>query len=150
VRRFAVRFQAIDSRQVEGIHMLPHGSRQALPAAKNTWMRINGDLPDRIEIHQALLAYMSDMDFMSVAMLPHGPELREHIFQGASLDHALWFHRPFRVDRWLLFSKEGPAAAGARGFVRGAFFDRDGHLVASAAQECLMRLRPREDDSPAG
>ena len=89
------------------------------------------------------LAYMSDMDFVSTSMLPHGPELATVTLQGASLDHALWFHREFRADDWLLFAKESPITAGARGFVRGSFFDRDGVLVASATQECLIRPRER-------
>ncbi len=88
-----------------------------------------------------MLAYMSDLDFMSTSMLPHGRNtIREHV-QGASLDHSIWFHRPFRADEWLLFAKESPNAGGARGFVRGRFFSRDGELVATAAQECLIRPR---------
>jgi acyl-CoA thioesterase-2 len=84
---------------------------------------------------------MSDIDFMSTSMLPHGRNaIREHV-QGASLDHAVWFHRQFRADEWLLFAKESPNAGGARGFVRGQFFNRDGELVATAAQECLIRPR---------
>ena len=98
-------------------------------------------LPDDPEIHLAMLAYMSDLDFMSTSMLPHGRnKIREHV-QGASLDHSIWFHRPFRADEWLLFAKESPSAGGARGFVRGRFFSRDGELVATAAQECLIRPR---------
>ena len=87
---------------------------------------------------------MSDLDFMAVSMQPHGPSMKGYRIQGASLDHALWFHRPFRADEWLLFSKESPTAARARGFVRGHVFNRKGELVASASQECLIRLRERE------
>ena len=100
-------------------------------------------MPDNPEIHLALLAYMSDLDFMSTSMLPHGPLTAnandERTVQGASLDHAIWFHRPFRADEWLLFAKESPNAGGARGFVRGHFFNRAGEMVATAAQECLIR-----------
>ena len=104
-------------------------------------MKTRDALPDEPEVHLAMIGYMSDMDFMSTSMLPHGSiAIREHI-QGASLDHALWLHRPFRADEWLLFAKESPSAEGARGFVRGQFFNRDGELVASAAQECLIRPR---------
>lgn len=142
VERFAFRYQLIDSRQVEGYYMVPREGRPALPPYKHTWMRIAERLPDEPEIHAAILAFISDMDFMSVSMHPHGPELVDLTIQGASLDHAMWFHRPFRADEWLLFAKESPAASGARGFVRGSFFDREGRLVASVAQECL--IRPRE------
>jgi acyl-CoA thioesterase-2 len=140
VERFAFRFQAIDSRQCEGVLMLDNRVREA---AKNTWMRAADALPDEPEVHLCLLAYMSDMDFMSTALMPHGvsPAAGDAI-QGASLDHALWFHRPFRADDWLLFVKDSPSAAGARGFVRASIYDRGGRLVASAMQECLIRPRP--------
>ncbi len=141
IERFAFRFAAIDSRQCEGIYMIPRHGKAEQPS-KNTWMRIKGELPDDRSVHLSLLAYMSDMDFMSTSMLPHRESLGGFTIQGASLDHAMWFHRPFRADDWLLFSKESPTACGARGFVRGRFFDRDGNLVCSAAQECL--IRPRE------
>ncbi|HET6473404.1 MAG TPA: acyl-CoA thioesterase II, partial [Pseudomonadales bacterium] len=90
-----------------------------------------------------MLAYMSDLDFMSTSLLPHGrsPGGDRNNFQGASLDHALWFHRPFRADEWLLFAKSSPSASGARGFVRGQFFNERGELIATAAQECLIRVR---------
>ena len=140
IGRFAFRYEAIESRQVEGILMTdprPYAPR------KNTWMKTNGPLSDRLSQHQAVLAYLSDMDFMSTSMLPHGrsPAGGDTI-QGASLDHSLWFHRPFRADEWLLFEKESPNAHGARGFVRGHFYTEDGTLVASAMQECLIRPRP--------
>ncbi len=139
VKRFAFRFDAIDSRQVEGL-LMTEGGRHA--PFKHTWIRAAEPLPDNPEVHLCLLAYMSDMDFMSTALLPHdrrpGPDSG---IQGASLDHALWFHRPFRADEWLLFAKESPSSSGARGFVRGSFFDRAGNLVASTMQECLIRVR---------
>ena len=144
VGRFAFRFEAIDSRQVEGIQMLPRDKREALPPFKHTWMRMRDVLPDDRAIHHALLAYMSDMDFMSTSMQPHGPAFASHTMQGASLDHAMWFHRPFRADEWLLFVKESPSAARARGYVQGRFYDQKGHLVISAVQECLIRLREKD------
>ncbi|HSG90411.1 MAG TPA: acyl-CoA thioesterase II [Pseudomonadales bacterium] len=146
VKRFAFRFDAIDSRQVEGVLMM---DRQAREPFKHTWMKTVDPLPDEPEVHLCMLAYMSDMDFMSTSLLPHGrsPAAGDRI-QGASLDHAIWFHRPFRADEWLLFAKESPSANGARGFVRGSFFDREGRLVASAMQECL--IRPRRDPAPGG
>ncbi|MEE4360495.1 MAG: acyl-CoA thioesterase II [Pseudomonadales bacterium] len=140
VRGFAFRYDAIDSRQVEGFLMTDPTPRAPL---KHTWMRTVDRLPDDPRLHQALLAYLSDMDFMSTSLLPHGatPAAGAAI-QGASLDHSLWFHRPLRVDEWLLFAKESPTAGGARGFVRGSFFTEAGELVASAMQECLIRPRP--------
>lgn len=153
--RFLFRFGVIDSRQVEGIQMFPREGREPLAPRKHTWMRIKGrpeDSPVRIagdvvaaeHVHAALLAYLSDMDFLAVALLPHGPALLDHDIQVASLDHTMWFHRPMRVDEWLLFAKESSSASGSRGMVRGHFYDREGQLVASTIQECLMRLRPKK------
>jgi len=136
VTRFSYRFEAIDSRQVENIMKTDD---EQYPPFRHTWLKTTDPLPDNKEVHIAMLAYMSDLDFMSTAMLPHGRGLmREHV-RGASVDHSMWFHRPFRADEWLLFAKESPNASGARGFVRGHFFNRTGELVATAAQECLIR-----------
>ncbi len=144
VERYMFRFEAIDSRQVENLLMAnedPH------PPFKHTWLKAVEPLPDTPGLHQALLAYMSDLDFMSTSMLPHGGRrIREQIY-GASLDHALWYHRPVRADEWLLFAKSSPHAGGSRGYVKGQFFDRDGNLVATAAQECLIRLIDAEQKS---
>jgi acyl-CoA thioesterase-2 len=138
--RFTFRFEAIDSRAVERITMMNRGEH---PPYKHTWLKSRDPLPDNPEVHLALLAYMSDLDFMSTSMLPHGPltvdDEGQRAVRGASLDHAIWFHRPFRADEWLLFAKESPNAGGARGFVRGHFFNRAGEMVATAAQECLIR-----------
>lgn len=134
--RFGIRFEAIDSRAVERILMTDKGEH---PPYKNTWLKARDPLPDDPQVHLALLAYMSDMDFMSTSMLPHGRHNMRGSVRGASIDHAIWFHRPFRADEWLLFSKSSPNASGARGFVRGHFFTRTGELVATAAQECLIR-----------
>ncbi len=136
VKRYMFRFEAIDSRQVENLLMAnedPH------PPFKHTWVKTTEALPEEPVLHQALLAYMSDMDFMSTSMLPHGGRKIRDQIMGASLDHALWFHRPVKADEWLLFAKTSPHAGGARGYVKGHFFDRDGQLVATAAQECLIR-----------
>ncbi|MDP2093564.1 MAG: acyl-CoA thioesterase II [Hydrogenophaga sp.] len=99
-------------------------------------------LPDDPLIHQALLAYASDFSLLGVAMRPHGLNFMQPQVQGVSLDHALWFHRPFRFDDWLLYETDSPSAAGARGFCRGSVFTRDGALVASVAQEGLIRVKP--------
>lgn len=138
VKRYAFRFEAIESKQVE---RLAHDDDATHPPFKHTWLRTRDALPDDPEVHLAVLAYMSDLDFMSTSMLPHGRQRMRDAVQGASLDHSLWFHRPFRADEWLLFAKESPNANGARGLVRGRFFNRQGELVASAAQECLIRPR---------
>ncbi|MEP9354143.1 acyl-CoA thioesterase II [Xanthobacter sp. KR7-65] len=104
------------------------------------WVRTRGPLPDDLPTHQAVLAYASDLSLLQASLLPHGRSVFDADMQVASLDHALWFHRPFRADEWLLYAQESPAAFGARGFCRGALFTRDGTLVASAAQEGLVRV----------
>ena len=134
--RFSFRFKAIESRQVERILMT---DSHAHPPFKHTWLRARDPLPDDPEVHLALLAYMSDLDFMSTSMQPHRDKMDRASMRGASLDHSIWLHRPFRADEWLLFAKESPSASGARGFVRGHFFSRSGQLVATAAQEALIR-----------
>jgi len=115
-----------------------------LTAIRHVWFKAYGELPDDPMLHQAVLAYASDHGLLGTALLPHGLSLWSPAMQLASLDHSLWMHRPFRVDEWLLFAMDSPVAAGARGFVRGSIYARDGALVASVAQEGLMRLRPSE------
>jgi acyl-CoA thioesterase-2 len=110
----------------------------------NVWIRATGTLPDDPAIHQCVLAYASDMSLLDTALVRHGRTLFEKEFMGASLDHALWFHRPFRADDWLLYAQESPNMIGSRGFARGLIFRRDGALVASVAQEGLVRLRRQE------
>lgn len=111
------------------------------PPAKNVWFRADGRVPDDTLSHQATLAYASDYGLLGTALLPHGLTFQMRKLQAASLDHALWLHRPFRADEWLLYSTDAPSASGARGFTRGSIFTRDGRLVASVAQEGLLRLR---------
>jgi acyl-CoA thioesterase-2 len=110
----------------------------------NVWIRTTGKLPDDPAIHQCVLAYASDMSLLDAALVPHGRSLFENDFMGASLDHALWLHRPFRADDWLLYAQESPNMIGSRGFSRGLIFRRDGTLVASVAQEGLVRIRRKE------
>lgn len=114
---------------------------QKRPPIRHVWFRTVAPLPDDRITHQAVLAYASDYGLLPTALQPHGVPFRSRELQIASLDHALWLHRPFRADDWLLYSVESPAAHGARGFVRGSIYTRDGTLVASVAQEGLMRLR---------
>jgi acyl-CoA thioesterase-2 len=111
------------------------------PPLRRVWYRAVDRLPDDPALHRYLLAYASDFSFLGTALDPHGVSWLTPGMQVASLDHAMWFHRPFRVDEWLLYDVESPSASGARGLVRGRFFDRSGRLVASATQEGLTRHR---------
>ncbi len=110
---------------------------------KYVWMRAVDRLPDNGFLHHALLAYISDYELIGTVALPHKLHAARSGLQMASLDHAMWFHRSYRVDDWLLFALDSPAAAGARGLARGHVYTRDGRLVASLAQEGLIRLRRR-------
>ncbi|MFZ9898344.1 MAG: acyl-CoA thioesterase [Gemmatimonadaceae bacterium] len=110
-------------------------------ARRAVWFRVVDRIPDPTIVHQAVLAYASDYGFLPTALLPHGLTMRDRRVQIASLDHTLWMHRPFRADEWLLYVSDSPSAHGARGFVRGQVFTRDGQLIASVAQEGLIRMR---------
>ena len=116
-------------------------SRQPREARQTIWMRANGTLPDDVGLHQCILAYASDFTLLDTALIAHGKLLFDTDIQLASLDHAMWFHRPFRMDDWLLYVEDSPSAHGARGFCRGSIFARDGRLIASVTQEGLMRQR---------
>jgi acyl-CoA thioesterase-2 len=109
------------------------------PPHRQMWYRAAGRLPDEPSVHQYLLAYASDSNFLGTAMQPHGVSWLSGKMQVASLDHAMWFHRPFRFDEWLLYVVDSPSASAARGLVRGQFFTQDGKLVASTMQEGLIR-----------
>jgi acyl-CoA thioesterase-2 len=108
---------------------------------RQVWIRANGTLPEDFRIHQYLLSYASDFNFLPVALQPHGVGFLEKGMQVATIDHSMWFHRPFNMNEWLLYSVESTSASSARGFVRGEFFTQDGVLVASAVQEGVMRNR---------
>ncbi len=116
-------------------------SRKPRPAQQAVWLKANGTLPDLPSIHQAVLAYASDFTLLDTALVAHGKLLFDNDIQLASLDHAMWFHRPFRADSWLLYAQDSPSSFGARGFCRGSMFDTQGRLVASTVQEGLMRKR---------
>ncbi len=135
-RERALAERPIEVRPVEGYSSLR--PRKA-PPRRSVWYRAVDPLPDDPALHRYLLAYASDFQFLVTAMQPHGVSWLTPGMQVASLDHAMWFHRPFRFDDWLLHVIESPSASGARGLVRGHFFDRHGNLVASTAQEGLMR-----------
>ncbi|MGH8195257.1 MAG: acyl-CoA thioesterase [Woeseiaceae bacterium] len=125
---------------------------EKLPPVKHIWIKAVDRLPNEISLHQNLLAYVSDYELLGTSVLPHGLTFGNGNLQMASLDHALWFHRDFRIDEWLLYSFDSPHAGGARGFARGQIFTRDGTLVASDAQEGLVRViaegrkKPRRPD----
>ncbi len=113
-----------------------------MPPHQRVWIRAVDKMPDDVRLHQCVLAYASDMTLMDNAIRPHGIGWTEENFQTASLDHAMWFHQPFRADEWLLYYQDSPYSGGARGFNRGSFFTQEGQLIASASQEGLMRLHP--------
>ena len=110
------------------------------PPFQQVWFRLGERVGDAPELHRALLAYASDFHLLGTATFPHGISYYQPNVQMASLDHALWFHRPFRADEWLLYSIDSPSAQGGRGLARGLIYDRDGHLVASTAQEGMIRV----------
>jgi acyl-CoA thioesterase-2 len=114
---------------------------QPSPPSRYVWLRAVGPMPDDLLSHQAVLAYASDYGLLATALQPHGLSIRAPNLQVASLDHAIWFHRSFRVDEWLLYTMDSPVAAGARAFALGTIYRRDGTLVASVTQEGLTRLR---------
>jgi acyl-CoA thioesterase-2 len=138
VRRYYERERPIELRPVEFDRYL---GKKIDGGRFHVWIRATGKLPDEPAIHQCVLAYASDMTLLDSALIPHGRTVFEKSMMAASLDHALWFHRPFRADEWLLYAQDSPNLFGARGFSRGLIFACDGTLVASVAQEGLLRER---------
>jgi acyl-CoA thioesterase-2 len=136
VRAYFERERPIELRPVE---IERYAARQPGPARFHVWIRATSALPDDPAVHQAVLAYASDMTLLDTSLSPHGRTVFESEIQPASLDHALWFHRPFRADEWLLYAQDSPSASGGCGFSRGLIFTRDGTLVASVAQEGMIR-----------
>jgi acyl-CoA thioesterase-2 len=126
----------IDTRPVEPREWLEPVEAEPLT---HSWFRTVAPLPDDPRVHRAVLAYASDMMLLSTATRPHGLNWYRGEFKAASLDHAVWFHQPFRADRWLLYVTDSPWAGGARGFTRGQVFSEDGRLVASTTQEGMIR-----------
>ena len=126
-------FRPTDLSKYGGAH--PGKTRQ------NIWFRIVDPMPGDDAVHQAVLAYLSDMTLLNTALAAHGRSIFDHTLQVASLDHALWFHRPFRADEWLLYAQDSPNASGGRALTRGQLFTRDGRLIASVSQEGLIRQR---------
>lgn len=141
MRRYLTRKRPFEIRPVEPVSLL---SLEPSEPVRHVWLRTVDKLPDEPGLHRNLLAYISDFQLIGTATLPHGIHFEDGNVQMASLDHAMWFHRPFRVDEWLLYSMESPNAASSRGFAVGRFFDTDGVLVASTAQEGLVRIWPQK------
>jgi acyl-CoA thioesterase-2 len=141
LRAWARRERPIDMRYVTEYD--PILDPQKLPPRLLIWVRTDGGLErfahDTPLLHQCVIAYASDMTLLDAAVMPHAISYLDHGYQIASLDHAMWFHRRFRADDWLLYEQESPAAAGSRGFSTGRLYTRDGQLVASVAQEGLIR-----------
>jgi len=108
---------------------------------KQNWFRAVATLPDDLALHHCILTYASDFGLLGTSMLPHGVSFAQKEMQVTSLDHAIWFHRPFRVDEWLLYDMDSPSASNGRGFNRGNIFNQKGQLVASVCQEALIRKR---------
>ncbi len=136
VRAYYERERPIELRPVE---FGRYTSRDHRDPKFHVWIRSTAPLPPDPAIHQCVLAYASDMTLLDTSLIPHGRTVFDTSIQAASLDHALWFHRPFRADEWLLYAQDTPNASGARGLSRGLIFSRDGTLVASVAQEGLIR-----------
>jgi len=145
VRRYWERPRPIELRPVDLRHYI---SREPLEPSQHVWVRATGKLPDDPDVHRCVLAYASDMTLLDTSLFAHGRSIFDPDLQPASLDHALWFHRPFRADEWLLYAEDSPSASGARGFTRGSLFSRDGRLVASVAQEGLIRIRAPGERKP--
>ncbi len=147
MQAFLQRMRPFEFRSIQPIDYL---HRRPSPAVRQVWFRAVDRCPDDEVLHRCLLAYVSDYSLLEVATLPHWDEYAQgRAFMLASLDHAMWFHRPLRVDEWLLYTIDSPSASNARGFTRGSIFARDGALVASCAQEGLMRVVANPAPAPA-
>ena len=137
IHRFLIAKRAFEFRLLAPMDFITPEPR---PPSKYVWIRAVDKLPDQPALHQSLLAYVSDYELLGTATLPHGLPFVQGRVLMASLDHAMWFHRNAKIDEWLLYAMDSPNASGARGYARGQFFSRDGRLVASTAQEGLVRV----------
>jgi len=140
-RRFFLRARPVEIRPVNPRNWF---APDPMAPLQHSWFRVVAPLPDDLALHRAMLAYASDMTLLGTCMLPHGVSWMSGKVQTASLDHALWLHEPFRFDEWLLYTTDSPWAGHSRGFNRGRIYARDGRLVASVAQEGLIRVRDRD------
>ncbi len=138
-RALILRPRPLEMRTVGKLHWM---NTEPSPPLAHSWFRTVAPLPDDPALHRAVLAYASDYTLLGTAALPHGLSWMRGELTGASLDHAIWFHAPARADEWLLYTTDSPWTGSGRGFNRGRMFDRAGNLVASVAQEGMMRRRP--------
>jgi acyl-CoA thioesterase-2 len=136
VKYWLARDRPIDIRHITEFDPI---APEKLPGRLQVWVRADGRLPDSTLLHQCVAAFASDMTLLKAAALPHGIAWSDGAHMVASLDHAMWFHRAFRADEWLLYDQQSPSAGGARGFSTGRMFSRDGQLVLSVVQEGLIR-----------
>ncbi|MGI8725238.1 MAG: acyl-CoA thioesterase II [Methyloceanibacter sp.] len=127
--------------EIRPVNLTRYLSPQERVPSQQVWIKATGDLGDDMALHQSVLAYASDFTLLDTALIAHGRFIFDPGLMLASLDHAIWFHRPFRVDDWLLYAQDSPSSAAGRAFCRGILFARDGKLVASTAQEGLVRQR---------
>lgn len=141
VRQYLERDRPLDLRPVDLARYAPMPRKGATAPVQHVWIRASAPLPDDPAVHRAVLAFLSDMTLIDTALVVHGKSVFDADIQAASLDHALWFHRPFRADEWLLYAQDSPSSGGARGLARGSLFTQDGQLVASTAQEGLLRRK---------
>lgn len=137
LRRWYNRFGPFEFRPVT---MQDPAKPRRLPPRQEIWFRLCGEVGDAQSLHRTLLAYVSDFHLIGTATLPHGLSFQTHNLVMASLDHAMWFHRDVRVDDWLLYACDSPNSGGSRGLARGLIYDRSGRLVASTAQEGMLRV----------
>ena len=131
----------IDIRHVGPLTVEASRDPSLITSRNVVWLRADGELPDDPLLHVCLMTYASDMTLLDTVLLAHGTSWSDGLVSGASLDHAMWFHRPFRADRWLLYVQDSPVASGALGLARGEVYTRDGELVVSVVQEGLLRPR---------
>jgi acyl-CoA thioesterase II len=131
----------IDLRHVGPLPIEAERDRSLITSSNVVWLRADGELPDDPLLHVCLMTYASDMTLLDTVLLAHGVSWSNDLVYGASLDHAMWFHRPLRVDRWLLFVQDSPVASGARGLARASVYTEQGQLVVSVVQEGLLRPR---------
>lgn len=144
VRAYLAKQRALEIRPTDISH---YTTRDKLPPRQDVWMRPTGPVPDDRRLRTAILAYFSDMSLLDTATYPHGISGFDPSIQMASLDHAMWFHRGFSFETWLLYTQDSPSATGSRGMTRGQIFTEDGLLIASVAQEGLIRKRDRNRTS---
>ncbi len=140
IRLFWAKERPLELRPVYAEH---YSSRDKLPPLQKVWIRLTGPVPNDRALRCAVLAYLSDMTLLDTATFAHGRGIFDPDIQAASIDHAMWFHREHALDGWLLYTQDSPSTSGSRGFTRGALYAQDGTLVASVAQEGLIRLRTK-------